>query len=128
MIVGTVEVMGVLAIVCVLCLLLAIVDAPPRNPARYSGPVYDPQRPVIRRAGAVGWTGRICPLCNVTTYGNSDRCAKCGRMNAAIPLIRTEHSARMAVPLTPSPASEVPPRTPNVSTLPRHDTGDGVTT
>lgn len=94
MIAGTVEVMGVLAIVVALSLVLAIMDAPPRNPARYSGSVYDPQRPVVRRAGAVGWTGRICPLCNVTTYGQSDRCGKCGRMNTSVPLVRTESTKR----------------------------------
>lgn len=76
------------------CVLIAYFDAPPRNKARYSGLVYDPQRPVIRRAGAVGYTGRKCPLCGATTFSNfSDRCGACGRLNRRPPVVRTESSA-----------------------------------
>ena len=124
MIVGTLEVLAVLAFVTTLGLLLALMEAPPRNPARYSGSVYDPQRPVIRRAGAVGWTGRKCPLCHETTYGLSDRCGKCGRLNVSVPLVRTEHTARLSLTQSrPSLlASEASPssRTPDASS-PRHD-------
>lgn len=88
------EVLALLGVIIVVGTVLAWLEAPPRNPARYSGPVYDPQRPVIRRAGAVGWTGKKCPLCGQTTWGNSDRCGACGRLNVSPPAVRTESTRR----------------------------------
>lgn len=133
MMAGTVEVMGVLAIVVALSLLLAIVDAPPRNPARYSGRIFDPQRPVLRRAGAVDIGGRVCPLCQATTFGWSTRCGKCGRLNVQPRAVRTESTrAKLLVPLTtPSPASEAGTSLASVPIQPFmkpcDDTGDGAT-
>jgi hypothetical protein len=89
------EVVGVLMVIVTVGTLLMYFDAPPRNRARYSGRTFDPQRPVIRRAGAVGYTGRLCPLCGKTTFGNSDRCGACGRLNARPPVIPIEAKARV---------------------------------
>lgn len=124
MTIGVLEATAVLALITALGLLLAVMEAPPRNPARYSGPVYDPQRGAIRRAGAVGYTGRKCPLCGQTTFGNSDRCGACGRLNIPAPVAPYEstkllslHPARPSLVASESPFSDARPR----STPTRHD-------
>ena len=92
--IGVAEVWAVLAVIVVTGTLLAYFDAPTRNRARYSGPVFDPQRPVIRRAGAVGYTGKKCELCGMTTFSNyGDRCGACGR-SFAKPLVARSESTR----------------------------------
>jgi hypothetical protein len=94
--IGTVEVIGILMVIVTVGTLLMYLDLPPRNKARYSGLVYDPQRPVIRRAGAVGYTGRTCPLCGEVTFSNyNDRCGACGRLNVHQPVIPVEAKARV---------------------------------
>jgi hypothetical protein len=59
--------------------LLAWLDSPLSNAARYRGRTFDPQRPVIRRAGVVrgNGIGRVCATCGAMTYGWSGRCGKC---------------------------------------------------
>ena len=90
------EVLGLLMVIVTTGTLLMYLDRPERNRSRYSGLVYDPQRPVIRRAGAVGWTGRTCPLCGETTFGNyNDRCGACGRFNKNLPVIPIEARTRI---------------------------------
>jgi hypothetical protein len=95
--IGIVEVIAVLALIVFVGVMLAWFDSPLRNRGRYSGPVYDPQRPVVRRAGAVGYTGVKCPLCFATTFGNSPRCGKCGRLNVQPRVVRTESTARLTL-------------------------------
>jgi hypothetical protein len=97
--VGVFEVTAVLAVVVILGVLLAIVDAPPRNPARYSGRTFDPQRPVIRRAGAerVGMTGKVCYFCDAVTYGYSQWCGRCKRVNPDLSGIRQESTQRLTL-------------------------------
>lgn len=79
------------------CVLIAWLDKPLRYGPKYSGRIYDPQPRPEKRAGAVGWTGRVCPLCQKTTYGLSTRCGNCGRANALVPLVRTESTRRRAL-------------------------------
>lgn len=72
------EVVLILGIPLGICTALAYLEAPRRRQQR-SGRTYDPQRPVIRRAGAVhvGLTGRMCSRCGIATFGWSERCGKC---------------------------------------------------
>lgn len=94
---------------------------------RYRGRTYDPQRPVIQRAGAsrIGWSGRICHFCETVTYGQSDRCGKCHRLPVHLPVAPTEpkrlpfvaaESSLFGAPTTsrfsaqPSSSSSVPSR------------------
>jgi hypothetical protein len=84
------EVLILLGFVVVLITVLAWLDAPPRNRARYSGRVFDPQLGAIRRAGAVPdaatWNAAvarnarvvICGVCGAATWGLSDACGRCG--------------------------------------------------
>lgn len=102
-----IEVTGLLVFIIVIGASLTYLDSPLRNRGRYSGPVFDPQKRLYHRAGAVGYTGVKCPLCGVTTYGNSPRCGSCGRLNVSPRIARAESSA---YPVPPSPlASEGPP-------------------
>lgn len=68
---------------------------------RFQGRAYDPNRPVIQRAGAVrvGMTGRMCPYCGVATFGWSDRCGKCHRVPTSDPsLVAAEPMGTGEVP------------------------------
>ena len=82
-----IELIGLLGLVVGVCALLAWFESPRSNRARYSGRVFDPQRPVIRRAGAervgANGTGRICAACGAYTWGLSDACGRCGRRSVA---------------------------------------------
>jgi hypothetical protein len=93
----SIEVLVLLAVIVGVGTLLTWLEAPVRNHGRYSGPVYDPQKPLIRRAGAVGNSGRKCHFCGVTTFGLGDRCGKCGRLAVVLPRMRTEKTKRRSL-------------------------------
>jgi len=105
------EVIGLLMVVVTVGTLLAYFDAPPRNPARYSGRVFDPQRPVVRRAGAerVGMTGKVCYFCDAVTYGFSQYCGRCKRVGPDLSGIRAESTRRLTLveSTTPTPSLTV---------------------
>lgn len=103
------EVTGLLVFIIVIGAGLSYWDSPLRNRGRYTGPVFDPQRPLIRRAGAerIGMTGKQCYFCDQVTYGYSEWCGRCKRVSPQIPIAPVESSA---YPVPPSPlASEGPP-------------------
>ncbi len=63
---------------------------------RFQGRAYDPNRPVMRRAGAVrvGMTGRVCHACGAITWGLSDRCGRCHLpTSSSSPQVAVERSA-----------------------------------
>jgi hypothetical protein len=93
------EVIGLLMVIITAGTLLTYLEAFPRNPARYSGRVFDPQRPVIRRAGAerIGMTGRVCYFCDAVTYGYSPYCGRCKRVGPDLSGIRTQSTARLTL-------------------------------
>lgn len=98
MTIGTLEVLAMLALIVFIGTVLTYWDSPLRNRGRYSGRTFDPQRPVIRRAGAVGYTGKKCELCGMTTFSNfGDRCGACGRTFSKTYVAPTESTKRLSL-------------------------------
>jgi|SRR6185295_15485541 len=94
-----IEITALLGVIVLVGTLLTWLDSPLRNHGRYSGRVFDPQRPVIRRAGAerVGMTGKVCYFCDAVTFGYSQYCGRCKRIGPDLSGIRRETTKRLTL-------------------------------
>jgi len=102
------EVMALVGVIVGVGVVGVVVIEGPRllNPSRYRGRTFDPNRPVVRRAGAerVGMTGKVCYFCDAVTFGYSQYCGRCKRIGPDLSGIRTESTARLSL-VESSPSS-----------------------
>ena len=96
------EVVGILMVIVTVGVIGTLLDLP-LNPARYRGRTYDPNRPIIRRAGAerIGMTGKVCYFCDAVTFGYSQYCGRCKRIGPDLSGVRRESTARLSLVESP---------------------------
>lgn len=109
-----IEVVAVLMVIVTAGTIGALFNIP-LNPARWRGRTYDPNRPVVRRAGAerVGMTGKFCHFCEAVTFGYSSRCGRCHRLPVHFPAVPTESTVRLTLVEAP-PSSPLTAESPSL--------------